>query len=274
MNNSRWIKVGGFPLIVGTGLLSAIVFMAIVGPTFYPESPFSIVGQPLQPPGGELIFGTDVLGRDIAAGVIHGARTSLLVGLTATVFALIIGAGVGAIAGYGGGVVDTILMRFTEVFQTIPSFIFAILLLAILTPAIENVVFTIAVVSWPPVARLVRAEFLSLKSREFVLAAQGLGFSNTHIVLKEILPNCTSPIIVMGSLMVATAILIESGLSFLGLSDPNAMSWGFMIGAGRQVLRTAWWVCTIPGLAVAITVLAINLAGQGVNDVLNPRLKT
>jgi peptide/nickel transport system permease protein len=164
-------------------------------------------------------------------------------------------------------------MRVTEIFQTIPSFVFAILLVAIMKPSISSIVIAIAVVSWPGVARLVRGEFLSLKNREFVQACHTLGMGDMSIMLKEILPNCLSPIIVIGSLMVATAILIESGLAFLGLGDPNIMSWGFQIGAGRTMLRSAWWVCTFPGIAILVTVLAINLIGEGLNDALNPRLK-
>ena len=140
-------------------------------------------------------------------------------------------------------------------------------------PSIESIVIAIAVVSWPAVARLVRGEFLSLKNREFVQACHTLGMSDARIILGEILPNCLSPVIVIGSLMVATAILIESGLAFLGLGDPNIMSWGFQIGAGRTLLRSAWWVCTFPGIAILLTVLAINLVGEGLNDALNPRLR-
>ncbi|MGB1036189.1 MAG: ABC transporter permease, partial [Candidatus Puniceispirillales bacterium] len=219
------------------------------------------------------LLGSDSLGRDVAAGIVHGAKTSLLIGLIATLVAVFIGILFGALAGYYGGHLDNILMRITEIFQTIPSFIFAILLVAILKPSIYSVVIAISVVSWPGVARLVRGEFLSLKSREFVQACHTLGMSDLRIMLREILPNCLSPIIVIGSLMIATAILIESGLSFLGLGDPNIMSWGFQIGAGRTMLRSAWWVCTFPGVAILITVLAINLVGEGLNDALNPRLR-
>jgi peptide/nickel transport system permease protein len=180
----------------------------------------------------------------------------------------------GGLAGYYGGWVDDVLMRVTEIFQTIPSFIFAILLVAILKPSIESVVIAIAVVSWPAVARLVRGEFMSLREREFVQACVCLGMSTGRILVLQILPNALSPIIVAGSLMVATAILIESALAFLGLGDPNVMSWGFLIGAGRTVLRSAWWVCTFPGIAILLTVLAINLVGEGLNDALNPRLRT
>jgi peptide/nickel transport system permease protein len=227
----------------------------------------------MQPPSADFLLGTDSLGRDVAAGIAHGASVSLLVGLIATVVAVVIGTGVGSIAGFAGGRVDALLMRLTEVFQTIPSFIFAIVLVAILSPSIQSVVIAIAAVSWPSVARLVRAEVLSLRDREFVQAAVTLGMPTHRILLQEILPNALSPIIVAASLMVATAILIESGLAFLGLGDPNRMSWGFLIGSGRSVLRTAWWVCTFPGIAILLTVLSINLVGEGLNDALNPRLR-
>jgi peptide/nickel transport system permease protein len=164
-------------------------------------------------------------------------------------------------------------MRLTEFFQTIPSFIFAILLVALLQPSIRSVVIAIVVVSWPPMARLVRGEFLAMRHREFVQACIGMGMSDMRVIFAHVLPNCLSPIIVSGSLLVATAILTESGLSFLGLGDPNVMSWGYMIGAGRDFLRHAWWLCAIPGIAIMLTVLAINLVGDGLNDALNPSLR-
>jgi len=209
----------------------------------------------------------------VAAGIAHGARTSLLIGGLATAVAVLLGVVLGGFAGYFGGWIDDLLMRVTEMFQTIPSFIFAILIVAIMKPSINSIVIAIAVVSWPAVARLVRGEFMSMRNREFVQACHIVGMSDWRIMLREILPNCLSPIIVAGSLMVATAILIESGLSFLGLGDPNIISWGFQIGAGRTVLRSAWWVCTFPGVAILLTVLAINLVGEGLNDALNPRLR-
>jgi peptide/nickel transport system permease protein len=164
-------------------------------------------------------------------------------------------------------------MRFTEFFQTIPSFALAIVLLAIFQPTLSYVILAIAIVSWPPVARLVRGEVLSLRNREFVEAATLSGQSNLRIILQQVLPNALPPIIVLASLMVATAILLESSLSFLGLGDPNVMSWGYMIGAARTVLRTAWWLSFIPGVAILLTVLALNLIGEGLNDALNPRLR-
>jgi peptide/nickel transport system permease protein len=232
-----------------------------------------MAAAPFMPPGEmDMLLGSDSLGRDVAAGIAHGARVSLLVGAVSTVAALAVGVTLGAIAGFLGGIADDLVMRFTEFFQTIPSFVLAILLVAIFTPSIGSVVFAIAVVSWPPVARVVRAEFLSLRTREFVQAAEVLGRSRTAIVFREILPNALSPIIVLASLMVATAILLESSLSFLGLGDPNMMSWGFLIGSGRSVIRLAWWMSVFPGIAIFITVLALNLVGEGLNDALNPRL--
>jgi peptide/nickel transport system permease protein len=163
-------------------------------------------------------------------------------------------------------------MRFTEFFQTVPSFALAIVLVAIMQPSIVSIVAAIAIVSWPPVARLVRGEVLSLRTREYVQAAVVTGQTNWWIIWREILPNALSPVIVLASLMVATAILLESSLSFLGLGDPNLMSWGYMVGAGRTVIRQAWWITVFPGIAILVSVLALNLIGEGLNDALNPRL--
>ncbi len=260
--------------VAGLVILLFIIVMATTAHLFFPEDPFRLVGRSMSAPGTNgFLLGSDSLGRDVASGIAHGAKTSLLIGLLATIVAVGFGTIMGGLAGYYGGIIDDLLMRITEMFQTIPSFVFAILLVAIMKPSIESIVIAIAVVSWPAVARLVRGEFLSLKNREFVQACHTLGMSDIRIMLGEILPNCLSPIIVIGSLMVATAILIESGLAFLGLGDPNIMSWGFQVGAGRTLLRSAWWIVTFPGLAILITVLAINLVGEGLNDALNPRLR-
>ncbi|MEO0679344.1 MAG: ABC transporter permease [Pseudomonadota bacterium] len=259
--------------VFGLAILALVVAMAAAAPLIYPDDPFSLAGRPMSPPGSDWLMGTDTLGRDILAGIVHGARTSLLIGLVATIVAVIFGTFMGALAGYYGGWMDEILMRLTEVFQTIPSFVFAILLVAIMSPSIQSIIIAIAVVSWPPLARLVRGEVLGLRNREFVQANILMGMPDWKIIVVQILPNCLSPIIVAGSLLVATAILIESALSFLGLGDPNVMSWGFQVGAGRSVLRRAWWICTFPGIAILLTVLAINLVGEGLNDALNPRLR-
>ena len=263
---------GGFIGLVIVGLAIAI---AIAGPWLFPNSPWRMVQRPFLAPFtlSAVPLGTDALGRDVFAGLIHGARVSLLVGLVSTLAALIVGIPLGALAGYFGGRIDDALMRFTEFFQTIPSFALAIVLVAILQPSIYSITGSIAIVSWPPVARLVRGEVLSLRSREYVEAAIVTGQSHSWIIWREILPNALSPIIVLASLMVATAILLESSLSFLGLGDPNLISWGYMVGAGRTVLRQAWWITVFPGLAILIAVLGLNLIGEGLNDVLNPRLR-
>ncbi len=247
--------------------------IAILAPVISPVDPFTILDEPFLPPSGKHLFGTDSLGRSMSAGLVHGARTSLLIAIIATVSAVTVGALVGALAGYYGGLVDDLLMRMTEFFQTIPAFIFAIVLVAILTPSAESLVIAIAVVSWPPIARVVRGEVLSVKSREFVQAAIIAGQSDGGILFRQVIPKTLSPLIVTGSLLVATAILTESALSFLGLGAPNLMSWGFMVGSGRSFLRDAWWLVTIPGVAILITVLCINLVGEGLNDALNPRLR-
>ena len=259
--------------VVGLVILALVIAMAAFADVLFPGSPWDMATAPFAPPGEDgMLLGSDSLGRNVASGIAHGARVSLMVGAVSTVAALFIGVTLGAVAGYLGGWVDDAVMRFTEFFQTIPSFVFAILLVAIFTPTIGSVVFAIAVVSWPPVARVVRAEFLSLRSREFVQAAEVLGKSRIAIVVTDILPNAMSPIVVLSSLMVASAILLESALSFLGLGDPNLMTWGFLIGSGRSVIRLAWWMSVFPGLAIFLTVLALNLVGEGLSDALNPRL--
>ena len=274
MNNgiSRFIRHK--PAVIGLILLMLVILAAALAGVLAPADPFALVGKPFQPPFGEHVLGTDMLGRDLAAGVLYGARTTLLVGLVATTIATLVGVAIGGVAGYFGGRLDSLLMRFTELFQTIPFFLFAILLVAVLGASIRSVIFAIAVVSWPPMARLVRGEFMAMRNREFVQACVAMGMGHLRIIFVHILPNTLSSIIVTGSLMVATAILIESGLSFLGLSDANTMSWGFIIGSGRTVLRTAWWICAMPGAAILMTVMAINLVGDGLNDALNPRLRS
>jgi peptide/nickel transport system permease protein len=259
---------------IGLVVLTVVIAVALLGPLLYSTSPWRMVQRPFLPPFAVdgFVFGTDALGRDVTAGLVHGARVSLLVGLVSTLVALAVGVPLGAVAGYFGGWADDLLMRFTEFFQTIPSFALAIVLVAILQPSIVSIVAAIAIVSWPPVARLVRGEVLSLRTREYVQAAIVTGQSHRRIIWREILPNALSPIIVLASLMVATAILLESSLSFLGLGDPNLMSWGYMVGAGRTVIRQAWWITVLPGIAILLTVLALNLIGEGLNDALNPRL--
>jgi peptide/nickel transport system permease protein len=268
-----WPRFLGNPRVyLGLIWLGFLLIIALLANILAPTDPFAIVGKPMAAPGGDFWLGTDSLGRDVLAGLLHGSRATLLIAVLATLFAVAFGTFIGAVAGYYGGFIDTLLMRFTEFFQTIPSFLFAIVLIAILSPSAFNLVIAIATVSWPPIARVVRGEVLTVKSREFVQAAIVAGQGDAAILLKQVLPNTLSPLIVTGSLLIATAILVESALSFLGLGAPNVMSWGFMIGAGRSFMREAWWLVTVPGIAILLTVLAINLVGEGLNDALNPRL--
>jgi peptide/nickel transport system permease protein len=260
--------------LIGLLVLALIVAAAIAAPTLYPTSPWRMVSRPFMAPFmlDRFPLGTDALGRDVASGLMHGARVSLLIGLVSTLVALLIGVPLGAIAGYFGGVVDDLCMRFTELFQTVPSFALAIVIVAILQPSITSIVLAIALVSWPPVTRLVRGEVLSLRSRDYVQAAITVGQRTPRIIFGQVLPNTIAPIIVMASLMIASAILLESSLSFLGLGDPNLMTWGYMVGAGRTRLIEAWWISFFPGLAIFLAVLALNLVGEGLSDALNPRL--
>ncbi len=259
--------------VLGLAILLVVIAAAALASVLYPTSPWETVATPFMPPGEEgLLLGSDSLGRDVAAGIVHGTRVSLLIGVASTAVALLIGVVVGAIAGYRGGRIGSALMSLTELFQSVPAFVLAILLVAILTPSIATITLAIALVSWPQVARLTRGEFLSLKEREFVHAARCQGESGLALVVRHILPNALSPIVVAGSLSVATAILIESALSFMGLGDPNLMSWGYMVGTARTMIRQAWWMSFFPGIAILLTVLAINLVGESLNDVLNPRV--
>jgi len=260
--------------LFGLIVLMLVALVVAFGPLLAAHDPWDMVEQPFLQPGQQNGFalGTDTMGRDILSGVVLGARVSLLIGIVSTLVSLLIGVSIGAVAGYFGRWVDATLMRFTELFQAIPSFALAIVLVAIFEPSVKSIVAAIAIVSWPPVARLVRGEFLTLRQRDFVAAAQLSGQSTPRIILTQILPNAASPIVVMASLMVATAILLESSLSFLGLGDPNQMSWGYMVGSARTVLRQAWWMAVFPGAAIVLTVLALNLVGEGLNDGLNARL--
>ncbi len=264
------------PAMVGLLLLVLVLVMAGMAPLLYPDDPLGLAGRPLQWPGANPRFplGTDPSGRDIAAQIFHGARVSLAIGLAATALSVAIGIGVGAQAGYHGGWVDDALMRVTEAFQTLPNFLLLLVLVSVFGSAITTVTVAIGLVSWPATARLTRAEVLSLRNREFVQACRTLGMGDIRIVFGEILPNALPPVIVYAGVVMATAILLESALAFLNLSDPNVASWGNLIGAGKGVLRVQWYVSAIPGVAILLTVLAVSLVGQGLNDALNPRLRT
>jgi peptide/nickel transport system permease protein len=261
--------------LVGLALLLIVAGIAAAAPVLYPGDPAEMVASPLLHPGQDWVFplGSDQLGRDLAAGLAHGARTALLIGFVSTSAALLVGVAAGAVAGYYGGWIESAVMRVTELFQTMPQFILVLVLVVLFTPSITTTIIAVALVSWPPVARLVRAEVLSLREREFVESCFTIGMSRPAIIFSQILPNCLAPIIAFSSIMVASAILIEASLSFLGLGDPNLVTWGSMIGQGRNHLRTAWFLVTEPGVALLVTVLSLNLISEGLNDALNPRLR-
>jgi len=258
---------------LGISLLGVIATAAILGPLLHPRDPFALAGQPLLWPGQSAAtpLGTDLLGRDLLAGLIVGARISLIIGIVSTAAAVGLGVAVGALAGYFRGWVDDILMRITEVFQTMPNMLLVLVLVSIFHPSLITIVGAIAVASWPPIARVVRAQFLSLRQRDFVQSCVTIGMSETRIILTQILPHCMAPVTVLSSILVATAILIEASLSFLGLGDPNVMSWGAIIGNARDLLQTAWYLSVIPGIAIVLTVLGVSLIGNGLSAALNPR---
>ena len=262
--------------LIGLAILLTVIGIALTADQLFPGDPQDMVGAPTLWPGQDAEFplGTDSLGRNVASGLAHGARVSLLVGASAAAIGLAIGTLIGAMAGYFGGWLDTLLVRLTELFQTVPTFLLVIVIVAIGRPTAPVIVLAIGVAAWPTVARLVRAQFSSLREAEFIAAARSLGYGAPRIIFHEILPNALAPIIVIGSVMVANAILTEAGLSFLNMGDPNLISWGSMIGDGRPLLRTAWFLCALPGGAIALTVLALNMVGDGLNDLLNPRSRT
>ena len=265
-----------YAALVGLGILLLVLVIAVAGPWLYPVDPFDIVSAPKTPPGADAdaLLGTDYLGRDLLAGLVRGGRPTLMVGFFAAMIASIIGITTGALGGFYGGRVDALLGRITEFFQVLPALLFAMVLVMLFTPSLVTVTIAIGVVAWTSMARLTRAEFLRIKQLEYVRAARAIGSSNSRIIWGVILPNALAPIIVAATLATGTAILFEAGLSFLGLSDPNVMSWGMMIGSNRNYLREMWWAVTFPGVCIFLTVLAISLVGDGLNDAFNPRLRT
>lgn len=260
---------------IGLVVLSLIFLISIFGPTLYGGDAFVLVAAPFTPPGTDpsVILGTDFLGRDVAAGLIIGGRATLLVGTSAAVITVIIGVLVGATAGFYGGIVDELLMRVTEFFQVLPALLFAMVLIALFAPSLVTITIAIGVVAWPQTARLTRAEFLKIRKLEYVTAARSIASTNQRILWRVILPNALPPLIVSATLVIGVAILFEAGLSFLGLGDPNVMSWGLMIGANRPYILDAWWTVTFPGAAIFLTVLSVSLIGDGLNDAFNPKLR-
>ena len=257
------------------GAIVVVLAVAVAAPAYYPRDPLRIVGRPEIWPfvNARFPLGTDSLGRDIAAMLAHGTRAALLIGLFASLTATLIGVSVGAVAAFIGGWVDEVLMRVTELFQVVPGLVFVLSIVSILGGSIGNITLAVGLVAWPQIARLTRAEVLSLREREFVQACRLLGMGRARIVLWEVLPNALPPVVVLASLSVASAILYEAAVSFLGLGDPYVATWGRLVGEGRSLIRTSWYICAAPGLAIMLLVLALNLVGDGVNDALNLKLR-
>lgn len=270
-----WYRYSRSPqAVVAAVFVAVVLLLAVAAPLVAHADPFAGSPNALLPPlspGAPL--GTDHLGRDIWAQLVYGARVSLTVGVLAAASSVVIGVVVGALAGFFGGGVDATLMRISEFFQTLPRFVLALIIVALFGAGLAKLIVVIAILSWPQTARVVRASFLSLREAPFVDAARVGGMSAGSIILYEGLPNVMAPIVVTASLDVAAAILLEAGLGFFGLADPNLVSWGGMLNQAQQYLRQAWWMSLFPGLAISLVVLAFNVIGDGLNDALNPRLR-
>jgi len=275
--NTAWAKLRRDRIaIAGAAVTALVVALALAAPVLFPGDPLDMAARPLTPPFANwaVPLGTDRLGRDLLAGVVHGARASLAIGVLAALLAVAIGVVIGALAGFYRGWIDELLMRVVEAFQTVPGFVLALALVAVLGPSSTSSIVAVAVISWTQTARIVRGEYLTLRERDFVRACRALGMGDTAIMVRHILPNALPPVIALATMTIAVAILVESALAFLGLGDPNVASWGAMIGSGRALLRTAWYVSAVPGIAIAVTVLGITLLGEGLTAALNPRQTT
>ena len=260
-------------ILIGFSIIAIILLLAFLAPLIAPYEPDAIdVKSILLAPNTSHLMGTDGLGRDVFSRMLYGARISLLVGFVAVGISTLIGIILGALAGFYRGWVDTLIMRLVDVMLSIPTFFLILAVIAFLTPSIWNIMIVIGLTSWMGVTRLVRAEFLSLRNREFILAAQTLGAKDARLIFTHLLPNSLTPIIVSSILGIASAVLLESGLSFLGLGvqAPQA-SWGNILTDGKEYIQFAWWLSLFPGLAILITVLGYNLLGDGLRDAYNPR---
>jgi peptide/nickel transport system permease protein len=254
--------------MAGLALSLLVVVAALLADVISPGDPFRTVADPLLPPSGDHLMGTDNLGRDVFDGVIHGARTSMVVVVAVSVIASIIGLAVGIVAGYRGGWVDDLLMRVTELFQSVPRFFLVLLIVALFGAGLDNLIYVLALTSWPTLARVARSEVLSVRDRDYVEAARSIGASDGRILLRHVLPNVMPTAMVVIALTGSRIILLEASLSFLGLGDPSVVSWGYLVSNAQQYLRVAWWMSVFPGLAIAVAVLGINLMSDALNDVL------
>jgi len=256
---------------IGLVLTLALVALALLADALAPADPFASVAPPLAPPSRAHAFGTDDLGRDVLAGIIHGTRTSLLVVASVIALAAIIGVAVGAVSGYWTGAVDDVLMRMTDFVLVVPRFFLAVVVIALFGAGTDRLILVLGLTSWPAIARVVRAQTLSLVRREFVDAARALGATDTRVLVRYVLPGALPAALVVISLNAASVILLEAGLSFIGLGDPARMSWGYLANNAQRFLRVAWWVALFPGAAIALAVLGLNLLGDALSEMLEPR---
>jgi len=270
-----WTRFRTNSLAIGGGIIVLALFIvAVLAPLLSPRNPNDIDRKHiLEPPGVHHPLGTDDLGRDVLSRMIWGARISLAVGFVAVGIATFIGMIIGALAGYYGGWVESVTMRFIDIMLSIPTFFLILAVIAFIGPSIWNIMIVIGLTAWMGVARLVRAEFLSLKEREFVLAARAVGASDFRIIFRHIMINSMAPVLVSAVLGIAGAVLVESALSFLGIGvQPPTPSWGNILTLGKDNIEIAWWLSVFPGLAILITVLGYNLLGEGIRDSIDPRL--
>ena len=261
------------PALFGLIFVVIFVLVGLFGPVLLVVDPFEMVAAPLSAPGDQTILGSDYLGRDVFAGIIHGTRPTLIIAVTATLVTVFIGITVGALAGFYGGMIDNILMRITEFFQVLPPLVFAMVIVAVFSTDVIVVIMAIAITTWTTEARLTRAEFLKIKEREYVMASRAIGARNFRLIAQVILPNAMPPLVIAITLRIGITIIYEAALSFLGLTDPDVITWGKMIGLSRDFFFDAWWTVTFPGVAILLVVLCIALVGDGLNDAFNPKLR-
>ncbi|HOP84974.1 MAG TPA: ABC transporter permease [Syntrophorhabdaceae bacterium] len=259
--------------LIGVIILIPMFLCALCAPFISPHDPLEPdMKNILAPPSMEHPFGTDSLGRDVFARIIYGSRISLLVGFVSVGIAVLIGIAIGAISGYYGGIIDEIIMRFVDLMMCFPTFFLILAVIALLEPSIWNIMIVIGFTNWMGIARLVRAEVLSIKNKEFVLAAKAQGFSEKRIIFRHIMPNALTPVYIVATLGIGGAILTESALSFLGIGvQPPTPSWGNILTQAKDNIEVAWWLSLYPGLAIFLTVMGYNLLGEGLRDIFDPR---
>lgn len=267
------VRLVGSPSgLIGLALVALIGLTAIFADRIAPGDPFDTsAGPALSPPSRAHLFGTDNLGRDLFTGVVHGAGTSMKVVLWVVVLSSLVGVGLGVIAGFVGSVVDDLITRLAELFQVVPRFFLALLMISFFGPGLNKLILLLGLTSWPFLARVTRAEVIGLNSRDFVKAAHALGATRTRVLLRHVIPNVAPPVIVVIALFASRVIMIEAGLAFLGLSDPNRVSWGSLANNAQQFLRLAWWMAVFPGLAIVVAVLGLNLLADALNAALSRR---